>query len=98
MDVLPHVQLGPVGKRKDADALALIDPAVVEVPQFRALVLRVPLAEGIAEGVDPLLGARLLLVTPRTAESRVVTAGFQSVEQRARLQQTAALLRAQTER
>jgi hypothetical protein len=43
VDVLPHVELGPVGQREHADALARVDLAVVEVPQLGALVLRVPL-------------------------------------------------------
>ena len=43
-------------------------PAVVEVPQLRALVARVPLAELVAEAEDPLLGAGLLLVAAGAAE------------------------------
>ena len=74
VDVLPDVEFGPVGEREDADALALIDAAVVEVPQFGALVLGVPLAEGVAEGVDALLGARFLFVAARAAEGRVEAA------------------------
>src|SRR5690606_39864940 len=42
IDVLPDIQLGPVGQGEYADALALVHLAVVDVPQFRALVLRVP--------------------------------------------------------
>ncbi len=49
MDVVPDVELGPVGKREDADALAFVDAAVVEVPEFGPLILGVPLAEGVAE-------------------------------------------------
>src|SRR5206468_736482 len=71
VDVLPDVELGPVGEREDADALALQDLAVVEVPQLRPLVLRVPLALAVAEGVDPLLGAALLLVPAGAPEGGV---------------------------
>src|SRR5437870_11640830 len=46
VDVLPDVQLGPVGKRKNADALALVYTAIEKVPQLWALVLRILLAEG----------------------------------------------------
>ncbi len=98
MDVVPDVQLGPVGERKDADALALIEAAVVQVPEFGPLVLGVPLAEGVAEAVDALLGARFLFVAPRAAEGRVEVARAESVEQGARLQQAAALLSSQAER
>jgi hypothetical protein len=43
VDVLPDVDLRPVGEREDADRLPLVDLAVVEVPQLRALVLGIPL-------------------------------------------------------
>src|SRR5262245_17406207 len=54
-DVLPHVELGPVGDREDADVLALPDPRVVEVPELGALRARVPLPEVVAEAEDALL-------------------------------------------
>src|SRR5690606_21816904 len=41
-DVLPDVELGPVGERKDTDRLALCNPGVVDLPHFRTLVLRIP--------------------------------------------------------
>src|SRR3982750_1447867 len=59
-DGLPDVELGPVGDREDAHVLALPDPPVVEVPQLRALVARLPLAEVVAEGEDAFLGPRAL--------------------------------------
>ena len=71
MDVLPDVELGPVGERKDADALALVLARVVEAPELRALLLRVPAVLRRAEREDALLGARLLLVAARAAERRV---------------------------
>ena len=97
VDVMPDVQLRPVGKREDADALALVDAAVVEVPQFRALILGIPLAEAVAEGVDPLLGAGFLFVAAGAAEGRIETAFGQGVEQRAGLEQAAAFLGAEAE-
>src|SRR5919198_1346648 len=68
-DVLPHVELGPVGDGEHADVLAAADAAVVEVPQLGALVARVPLPEVVAEGEDPLLGPRALLVAAGAAPS-----------------------------
>src|SRR5690606_9646635 len=50
IDVLPDVQLGPVGQGEYADALALVHLAVVDVPQFRALVFRVPAMVLVTEG------------------------------------------------
>src|SRR5437764_1065696 len=61
-DVLPHVQLGPVGDGEGPDVLALADAPVEQRPQLGALVLGVPLAEVVAEGEHPLLGPGLLLV------------------------------------
>ena len=71
VDVLPDVQLGPVAQREGADALALVHLAVVQVPELRPLVLRVPLVQAVAEAVDALLGPRLLLVAAGAAERRV---------------------------
>src|SRR5690606_5035533 len=81
-DVVPHVELGPVGQREDPDVLALADARVVKVPQLGALVLRVPLAELVAEGEDPLLGPGLLLVAPGAAEDGVDLVLLDRVEQR----------------
>ncbi len=57
VDVLPHVELGPVGEREDAQALALVEPDVVGAPQLRALQLGVPAVLRGADGEDPLLRA-----------------------------------------
>ena len=70
-DVLPDVELGPVRQREHPDVLALAVPAVVEAPQLGPLVLRVPLAELVAEAEDPLLGPGLLLVAAGAAEHGV---------------------------
>src|SRR5207253_245817 len=92
LHVLPDVQLAPIGEREDADALALLDARVVEVPELRPLLARLPLPVAVAEGEDPLLGPRLLLVTASTAERRVVTPYGQRLEQRLRLEREGVLL------
>ena len=71
VDVLPNVELGPVRDRKDADALALADLAVVDVPQLGALVFGVPSMVFVAEGVDTFFGTRLFFVATGTAERGV---------------------------
>ena len=71
MDVVPDVELGPVGEREDADAFAGPDAAVKERPELGALILGVPLAGGVAEGEDALLGAGFLFVAARAAEGCV---------------------------
>src|SRR5581483_8471789 len=40
--VLPDIQFGPVGQREDANALALADTGVVELPELGALTARIP--------------------------------------------------------
>ena len=62
--------------------LARAVAAVVEVPQLGALVARVPLAELVAQGEDPLLGPGLLLVAAAAAEDGVEAVVGDRVEQR----------------
>ena len=44
-----HIRLGPVGERKHAHVFARIQSGIIEIPNFRPLILRIPLAERIAE-------------------------------------------------
>ena len=55
---------------------------VVEIPQLGTLVLRVPLAEFVAEGKDALLGARLFLVAPRAAHAGIEAEFGDGLQQR----------------
>jgi hypothetical protein len=71
MDILPDIQLGPVGDGKHPDALALGLAGIVEMPEFRALVFRVPAMVGGAEREDALLGTGFLLIAAGAAESSV---------------------------
>ena len=73
--------------------LAAADAPVVEVPQLGPLVLRVPLADVVAEGEDALLRARALLVAARAAERGVEAVLGDRVEQRHRLQPVARRVR-----
>ncbi len=56
-------------------------PGVVQIPQLRALVLRVPAMLVVAEREHPLLGPRLLLVAARAADRRVELALVQRLLQ-----------------
>ena len=89
-DVVPDVELGPVGQREDPHVLAAVDLAVVERPQLGALVLRVPLAELVAVGVDALLGAGLLLVAAAATEGGGEALLLDDVQQGADLEPVAA--------
>jgi len=71
VDILPHVQLGPVRDREDADRFALVFLGVIEIPQLGPLVLRIPPVAGRAEREDALLGPALFLVAPRTAKGGI---------------------------
>jgi len=68
MDVLPDIELGPVGDGEDADAFVGFDVGVVEVPELGALSLWVPAMTGGAEGEDPLLGTAFFFVTAGAAK------------------------------
>jgi len=70
-DIFPNVELGPIRQRKDPHRLALRKARVIESPEFRPLVLRVPAMLGAAQRENAFLGTALLLVAPRTAESGI---------------------------
>ncbi len=57
-------------------------PAVVQIPEFRALVLRVPLAELVAVAEDALLGTGLLLIAAGTADGAIDFVRFNGIQQR----------------
>ena len=57
------------------------DASVEKVPEFGALVPRVPLAARVAEGEDSLLGAGALFVAACSAEGCVKAACTQAVEE-----------------
>ena len=89
-DVFPHVHFGPIAERKDAHVFAGIEPGVVEIPDFRPLVLGIPLAEGVAEAEESLLGARLFLIATRAADAAIEAKLLDRREQRGNLQLVAA--------
>src|SRR3954447_4531533 len=97
VDVLPDVQFGPVAQREGANALTLVHLAVVQVPELRPLVLRVPLVQAVAEAVNALLGPALLLVATGTAERRVELVVVQRLLQRRRLHNVGVFFRAVVE-
>ena len=80
-DVLPNIQFGPVAEREYPDAFSLADTGVVDVPQFRTLVLRVPLVEFVAERKDTFLGTRFLLVAAGSTEGGIEFVFVKSMKQ-----------------
>ncbi len=71
---------------------------VVELPQLRPLVLRIPAMLCGAEGEDALLGAALLLVAARAAEGGVEAVLVERLLERLRLHDVGVHLRAVRER
>src|SRR5689334_22199324 len=81
MDVVPDVEFGPVGEWKDADALARSDAGVEVRPEFRALILWIPLAGAVAEGEDSLFGSGFFFVTARAAKGCVETVSPEAIKE-----------------
>src|SRR5688572_13158350 len=98
IDVLPHVELGPVGQREHPDRLAGIDPRVVEVPQLGPLIFGIPLTELVTEREEALLRARLLLVAAGTADGGIEAMMAQPGQKSLRFEEAATILGAQVER
>ena len=63
---------------------------VVEVPDFRALIFWIPLAEAVAETEEAFLGAGLFFVAPCAADGAVELKLFNGAKQRGDLQFVAA--------
>src|SRR6185503_2420660 len=77
---------------KDAHMLALVEPAVIEAPELRPLMARVPFAKGIAEGEDALFCARFLFITPGAADAAIEAEFLDCIEQGHCLHRIAALI------
>src|SRR5437660_7710331 len=88
-DVLPHVELCPIGDRKDARVLPFVQTPIVETPHLRPLALRLPLTELVAEREDALLGASTLLVAPCATEGGIEAVLANRIQQRHGLQRVA---------
>ena len=93
VDVLPHVQLGPVADGEHAEVLARGQPGVEQGPQLGALGLGLPLAKAVAVREDALLGAGFFLVAAGAADQRVEAELFDGFEQGHRLVHIARLAR-----
>src|SRR4030095_12339734 len=92
IDVLPHVELGPVRERKDTDGCLRAEPGVVEAPELRPLVFGIPLPKFVADRKEAFLGAGLLFVPAGSADGSVEHVMPQSRHQGLRLEQPAASL------
>src|SRR5207249_3570342 len=82
--------------REYPNGFAGLDAAVIEIPQFRPLVLGIPLAVAVAERIDAFLGTGFFLIAPGAAEGCVEPALAEGVQQGGGLQKLAAAGGAQT--
>src|SRR5437016_448648 len=78
VDVKPDIQLRPIRKWKHPNAFSQPEFAVKQSPYLRPLVLRVPLAFGIAKRIDSFFGPRPLFIPARPAKSGIKSALLQS--------------------
>ena len=91
---MPDVEFCPVAQGEDADALALVNAGIVDVPEFGALVLGVPLMELVAEGEDALLGAALFFVAAGTSEGGIKLVLVEGIKEGLGLHEVGVYLRA----
>ncbi len=94
LDVLPDIELGPVGQREDPHRLARRQLRVRGAPELGSLLARIPLVPGLAQAEDALLGAAALLVAPGTADGRVEPVAVDALAQGDGLHQARVLVRA----
>ena len=97
VNVKPDIELGPIRERKNANAFALVDAGVKDIPKLWPLVFGVPLPLAVPEGVNTLFGPRFLLVPPGPTERRIKPAVCQGIQQGLGFEQSAAFLRSQSE-
>ena len=81
-DVHPDVHLGEVRERENAEVFAGVLASVEEVPEFGALVFRIPLAEVVAMREEAFFGTSLFFITASAAEAGVVLVLLDRVEER----------------
>src|SRR6202790_2308594 len=82
MDVLPHIQLGPVRQGEYADAFAGILARVVERPKLGTLILGVPAMLRRTKRKHALFGTALFFVAAAAAEGRIEAVLVQALTQR----------------
>ena len=70
-NIFPYVELGPIANGKYTNVFAGVYPGIIEIPQFGALVLGIPLAKFIPERKYAFLGPSLFLVAARPADTGI---------------------------
>ena len=80
-DVHPDVHLGEVREWENAEVFAGVLASVEEVPEFRALVFRVPLAEVVAMREEAFFRTGFFFIASSAAEAGVVLVFLDRVEE-----------------
>ena len=70
-NIFPYVELGPIANGKYTNVFAGVYTGIVDIPQFGALVLRIPLTEFIPERKYAFLGPGLFLIATGTSDSSI---------------------------
>jgi len=86
LEIHPDVHFGEVREGEDAEVFAVLFAPVEQIPEFRALVFWIPLAEAVPVGKEALLGAGLFLVAAPAAEAGVEAVCLDGIKQGDRLQ------------
>lgn len=80
-DIHPDIHLSEVREWENAEVFAEIFTTVEEVPEFRALVFWIPLAEVVAVGEETFLGAGFFLVAATASEAGIVLVFLDGIEE-----------------
>ena len=79
VDVLPNIQLSPVGDGEDPHAFTFVNPGIVDVPEFGTLIFGIPTVMFVTEREDPLFGPALLFVPSGPADDGIVSTGIEGL-------------------
>ncbi len=79
-NIHPDVHFGEIGQGEYAEVFAGISASVEKVPEFGALVFRVPLPKIVAVGEEAFLGTGFLLVAATTAECGIILMFLKGIE------------------
>jgi hypothetical protein len=71
LDIFPNIHFRPVGEGEDAHILAWIETAIVEIPDFGTLVLRIPLTEAVTKTEETFLCTSFFLITAGSSYAAV---------------------------
>src|SRR5207342_3290836 len=79
-----------IAQWENAHVLSGIEAAVVEIPDFRALIFRIPLAEAVAVAEEAFLRAGFFFVAAGATDAAVETEFFDRSQEHGNLQSVAA--------